>query len=135
MNQLQQPFNILHVDDEEDFLGLTKTFFSKIDKKLHISTALHGEEALFFIKSGRKCDLVISDYHMPEMNGLEFFRELRTLDNNVPFILLTGKASEREEERARLIGVDLYLQKKNPVELFSSLYLFILDLEKSKGRV
>jgi len=50
----------------------------------------NAESALFLIREGVNVDLVITDYRMPGMNGVEFVRELRRILPSVPVLMLTG---------------------------------------------
>lgn len=59
----------------------------------------------------RPFDLVIWDWRMPEMSGLELLQRLRNAGNAVPFIMLTRKASHDAVVEARESGVDGYIAK------------------------
>ncbi|HSV42347.1 MAG TPA: PAS domain S-box protein, partial [Methanomassiliicoccales archaeon] len=56
-------------------------------------------------------DVVVSDYMMPGMDGLAFLKELRSVGNDIPFILFTGKGREEVVIQALNEGADFYLQK------------------------
>ena len=56
-------------------------------------------------------DIIVSDYMMPEMNGLEFFKRLRITGIATPFILFTGKGREEVVIEAMRHGVDFYIKK------------------------
>ncbi|NPC54040.1 response regulator [Caenimonas soli] len=82
-------------------------------------TAEHGIEALEKWKSGR-FGLVITDCHMPQMDGYELARSVRSLESakdlkRVPIIACTANALQGEAEACRAAGMDDYLVK--PVEL------------------
>jgi PAS domain S-box-containing protein len=82
-------------------------------------TAEHGIEALEKWKSGR-FGLVITDCHMPQMDGYELARSIRSLESaedrkRVPIIACTANALQGEAEACRAAGMDDYLVK--PVEL------------------
>jgi signal transduction histidine kinase/response regulator RpfG family c-di-GMP phosphodiesterase len=57
-----------------------------------------GADALAFLKSGQTCDVIITDYQMPDQNGLEMIKELRQEQNsaisNIPVILLHSSADD-----------------------------------------
>jgi CheY-like chemotaxis protein len=114
-------YNILMADDELAlrFL-LTETL---LDEGYEITEAEDGKEALDYIKVN-KYDLVILDYMMPEMTGVEVCEWLRNNDNPnqaSPVILLTAKALEKDRERARAAGVSTYIVKPfSPLQLLDT---------------
>ena len=82
-------YNILLVDDEEMILtALVRTLRSK---EYHFFTAPSAEEALKIIKQ-EEIDLVISDYKMGEVNGLQLLEEISDVSPDTLNILLTGNA-------------------------------------------
>ena len=100
---------LLYVDDEPDLLHLGKIFLER-GGEFSVTTAgsaLDGLEKL----STTAFDAVISDYQMPDMDGLEFLGKVRTLHGNLPFILFTGRGREEVVIEAINLGVDFYLQK------------------------
>ena len=58
-----------------------------------------------------KFDAIISDYQMPEMDGIQFLVEVRTRFGPIPFILFTGRGREEVVIQAINSGADFYLQK------------------------
>jgi len=100
---------VLLVDDEESFLELTK-FFLLRQPGIEVETATSAKEAMAKMSSA-DFDAVVSDYQMPEMNGVEFLKILRLEGMNIPFILLTGKGGEGVAIEALNNGADFYLQK------------------------
>jgi len=61
-------------------------------------------------------DAILSDYQMPEMNGIEFLKEVRRQYGEIPFILFTGKGREEIVIQAINNGADFYVQKGGEVE-------------------
>jgi|GEM_PF-889114 len=61
-------------------------------------------------------DIIISDYEMPQKNGLEFLKVLRKQKNETPFILFTGKSREEVAVKALNLGVDGYFNKQGDPE-------------------
>ena len=80
---------VLVVDDEEQLRKLIDRMLSRAGLK--VQTAAGGEEALVLLRSGRRFDTIVSDLMMPGMDGMQFLREIRQLDLDVPVIFLTGK--------------------------------------------
>lgn len=125
---------VLHVDDEPDFLSLTAEYLEREDDRLSVETATSDEVALDILAE-REIDCIISDYDMPGMDGLEFFRTLRDDFPDIPFILFTGKGSEAVAAEAISAGVSDYLQKGGS-ERFSLLANRITNLvNKRRSRV
>ncbi|MFC6977005.1 PAS domain S-box protein [Halomicroarcula sp. GCM10025709] len=111
---------VLHVEDESDFADLTATFLEREDDQFTVETATSAEEGLERIRD-HPPDCVVSDYNMPGMNGLEFFRAVRERYPDLPFILFTGKGSEAIASDAISAGVTDYLQKGSGTEQYELL--------------
>lgn len=80
------------------------------------------------VLEGSTYDAIVSDYQMPEMDGIEFLSFLRSQGNRVPFILFTGKGREEVVIRALNCGADFYLQKGGePTSLFRELEHVVRD--------
>ena len=78
--------NILLVDDEETLLEVSKIYLKKMNEKFNIVTVESAIQALDIIKE-QEFDVIISDYQMPKMNGLEFLSIVRNAGNEIPFII------------------------------------------------
>src|SRR3972149_47903 len=100
---------VLHVDDDPSFLKAAKQCL-EIQNSFQVDMAYSVEEALEKMKENTY-DAVISDYMMPEKDGLEFLKELRENRNDIPFIMFTGKGREEVAIRALNLGADQYLNK------------------------
>ncbi|HEX8949104.1 MAG TPA: response regulator [Dissulfurispiraceae bacterium] len=88
---------LLIVEDEDILRELASTVLGSFGYR--IITAEHSQDALDKYTSGpQKIDLVISDMHMPGKNGLELFRELKTMDPGAKFILMTGHSITGKDE-------------------------------------
>lgn len=134
------PIKILHIDDEPMDLEITRVFLKRVAKeKFEIESVLSPEEALDKLKS-EQFDVVISDYKMPRMNGIELLEVLRKSENptdHLPFILFTGRGGVEVAEDALNRGADRYLTKYgNPSVLFNGLAHMIQELvkENQKGK-
>jgi len=79
--------NILCVDDDKEIIQSYKNLFRNLFNKVFIST--NPLKAIEIFKK-TKIDLVITDYLMPQMNGIEFSKEIRKIDPQIPIILITA---------------------------------------------
>jgi len=102
-------YRILYVDDEPDLLDLGKLFLEK-DGQFSVDICSSAPEALGLMGT-TAFDAIISDYQMPEMNGIEFLRTVRASGNAIPFILFTGRGREVVVIQALNEGANFYLQK------------------------
>jgi len=115
---------VLYVDDEIDLLIIGKLFLEK-SGEFTVTTAISASEAIRLFEQGR-FDTIISDYQMPEMNGIQFLIEIRKKFRKLPFILFTGRGREEVVIEAINHGVDFYLQKGgDPKAQFAELMLKI----------
>ncbi len=101
--------SILYTDDELQLLEVVKLFLER-KKEFSVDTTSSVTEA-FKSLSIKKYDLILSDYQMPEKDGIEFLKELRSSGNTIPFIIFTGKGREEIVIEAINSGADFYLQK------------------------
>lgn len=99
--------SILLVEDEKNICDFISTSLSAQDYR--ISTAHTGKEALPIITS--QCpDLILLDLGLPDMDGMEIIRQVRTW-SSVPIIVLSARTQEQEKVRAFDLGADDYLTK------------------------
>lgn len=78
---------VLLVDDNRDGLLARKSLLQ--EQGFDITTATNGEEALEVFSKG-KFDMLVTDYKMPKMNGIELIRHVRPLQPTLAIILLSG---------------------------------------------
>jgi len=101
--------SVLYVDDEEGLLELGKLFLEK-SGRIGVDTMTSAIEALEKIKS-RTYDAIVSDYQMPDMDGIGFLKAIRVDFPDLPFIIFTGKGREEVVIEAFEHGADFYVQK------------------------
>jgi len=102
-------YHILYVDDESSLLEVVKLFLEK-SGDFAVTTATNALEGIRLIEL-EKFDAVISDYQMPNMDGIQFLVEVRKRFGSIPFILFTGRGREEVVIQAINKGADFYLQK------------------------
>lgn len=101
---------ILIVEDERDILQLVKMYLEK--EGFRVLTASTGSEGLKLTKS-EKPDLIILDLMLPEIDGLEVCKRLRSAPDTamLPIIMLTAKAEESDTVIGLELGADDYVTK------------------------
>jgi len=112
--------SLLYVDDEPALLELGRLFLEK-SGQFRVDTATSAQEALEILKS-TSYDAIVSDYQMPDMDGIALLKEIRAGFPDLPFIIFTGKGREEVAIEAFDNGADFYLQKGgNPTPQFLEL--------------
>ena len=99
---------VLMVDDESRMRKLVKDFLTR--EGYMVLEAGDGEQALDIFMNDKNISLVILDVMMPKMDGWETLKEIRKF-SQVPVIMLTAKADERDELQGFDLGVDEYITK------------------------
>ena len=100
---------ILLVDDEIEILKSLGEILERFGYTVIART--EAKEALSVVRDGAKIDLVITDYRMPVMDGLEFLNALRQLDRSVPVIVLTAYGAVESYLKSLSLGVFDYINK------------------------
>lgn len=101
--------SVLYVDDEPLLLDIGKMYLERTGQ-FRVDCLESAIVALDVMKT-RSYDAVISDYQMPEMNGLLFLKAVRRSWPAIPFIIFTGRGREEVVIEALNCGADHYLQK------------------------
>jgi DNA-binding response OmpR family regulator len=100
---------VLYVDDEPDLLEIGKEFLEG-DGAFVVDTLSSAPEALTRLGT-EQYDAILSDYLMPEMDGILFLKKLKASGNVTPFIIFTGRGREEVVIEALNNGADFYIQK------------------------
>lgn len=101
--------SLLYVDDEPALLDLCKIFLER-SGDISVTTAQGAPEGLRLL-SEHPFDAILSDFQMPEMDGIAFLKHLREQHNATPFLIFTGKGREEVVIEALNNGADFYIQK------------------------
>ena len=119
MNYIQE-LSVLLIDDEPAVANLAATYLERIHGDMAVAVETAVTEALDRVER-ETFDCIVSDYDMPEMDGLVFFEAVRDINPDLPFILFTGKGSEEIASEALSAGVTDYLQKSTEVKQYELL--------------
>ncbi len=123
---MKDEINILLVDDEPSLLDQAKIFLERVEN-LNVINAASAKEGLALLDD-EEIDVIVSDYQMPEINGIEFLKILRESEDDIPFIILTGKGKEEVAMEALNQGADRYLKKEvDPKNLYDLLSKAIIQ--------
>lgn len=108
---MKDQIELVLVEDNKRFLKMSEGYLdAKLPEKVSRESFNRPEEALNWIKE-EDVNVVVSDYDMPAMNGIELYEEALEIDPDLPFILYTGKGSEELAVEAWELGIDDYLRK------------------------
>ena len=105
------PKTILAVDDSESVRQMVSLTLSEAGYE--VIQAKDGQDALRKLKTSI-VDMIITDYYMPNMNGIEVLREVRWSDSShkfVPIIMLTTKYNDSKKEQGREAGASGWIVK------------------------
>jgi two-component system chemotaxis response regulator CheY len=108
---LRDQLRVMVVDDMSTSRGLITQALDAFGIK-NVSTAENGKEALQTL-AAHPVHLVISDYNMPEMDGLKLLHNLRAgpKTKGVGFVLITGRAEQQIIDYGKKLGMNNYLKK------------------------
>ena len=101
--------SLLYVDDEPALLDLCQRFLER-EGDISVVTVSSVGDALLRMAAG-KFDAIISDYQMPDIDGIAFLKRVRLQSPDIPFILFTGRGREEVVIEAINNGADSYVQK------------------------
>ncbi|GAB3423132.1 hypothetical protein GCM10027435_28680 [Haloparvum alkalitolerans] len=117
MPQDSAPISVLCVDDEPGMAELIGTYLERFDDRIAVTAATTVGEALALVDD-RTFDCIVSDYDMPEADGLVFLETVRAEDPDVPFLLFTGRGSEEIASDAISAGVTDYMRKESGTDQY-----------------
>ena len=101
---------VLLVDDEEMVVTSIKSFLT-LETDYEVVSFTSPKEALAFVKDNR-VDLVISDYLMPDIDGIQFLAEIKEIQPEATRVLLTGYADKENAIKAiNDVGLYQYIEK------------------------
>ena len=100
--------SILFADDNPDIRELVQ--FQLQAAGFHVSTADKAADVLRLVKTER-FDILLLDYWMPDVTGVELCRQIRTFDQKTPILICSGGIDKADREAAALAGAQGYVQK------------------------
>ena len=105
-------FNILVVEDDRD---LNRSVCSFLNHSGYQATGCLGAEEAYDAMYETVFDLIVSDIMMPGIDGFEFVKTVRSLNENIPILFMTARDDFAAKQRGFRVGVDDYMVK--PIDL------------------
>ena len=141
---IEEQFSILLIDDDEVDRLSVKRALKKARVAVELTEAENGTEALTLLKNWEDCttkaspdkvpscvsrsnichlDLILLDYRLPDIDGLQLIANIQSLDLNLPLIVLTGQGDEKIAVEMMKAGAADYLAKSaiEPISLAKSI--------------
>ena len=116
--------NILIVDDYKTMLRVVRNMLAQLGFK-NVEEATDGQQALELMKH-KKFDLILSDWNMETMSGLDFLKAVRAAGDKVPFIMVTAESKVENVLVARKAGVSNYIVKPFSAEALKAKMIAVL---------
>lgn len=119
---------VLVVDDYKTMLRIMRNLLKQLGFN-NVDEAIDGTEALTILRDdGDKFGLVISDWNMEPMTGIQLLREVRGDDNlkSIPFIMVTAESKSENVIAAKEAGVSNYIVKPFNAETLKSKMVSVL---------
>jgi two-component system, chemotaxis family, chemotaxis protein CheY len=109
---------VMIVDDDHTMRMLIRRMLARM-KIANLLEAEGGEQALKQLEETHSaCDLIISDWNMPGMSGIEFYDRIHAIKPDLPFLMLTGRSDAGSVIAAKKAGIPAYIVKPiSPEEL------------------
>ena len=105
-------FHILVVEDDRD---LNRTVCSFLNQNGYEATGCLGAEEAYDAMYDKVFDLIVSDVMMPGIDGFEFVRSVRELNQEIPILFMTSRDDFAAKQRGYRVGIDDYMVK--PIDL------------------
>lgn len=118
MSETIADLRVLVVEDQADARALLRGMMNDMGIT-QVFEANNGRDALSFMDSAFDfVDIVVCDWNMPHMSGLELLRQLRSVYPELPFLMITGRGDMSSVIEAKSVGVTGYIRKPfSPAQL------------------
>lgn len=102
---------VLVIEDEKEARTMMRDMLSTMGVT-QIFEASDGKEGMQFLDMAFDLvDIVLCDWNMPNMNGVSLLRQFRSVDNQTPFLMITGRGDMNSVLEAKTAGVSGYILK------------------------
>jgi CheY-like chemotaxis protein len=108
---------VLHIDDDLAFLDLTAELLERVDEDITVCSESDPTKALDRIEA-EEIDGVISDYEMPQIDGLDLCVRIRGEYPHIPYFLFTSKPPDGLIDQALSVAMTDFIQKEAGIAHF-----------------
>jgi DNA-binding response OmpR family regulator len=123
--------HILYVEDHDDTRFVTELMLEHAG--LDVTSIASSEDCLELAK-GRDFDLILMDYVMPGVSGVELCSDIRAFDKETPILFYSARASVTDKEAALEAGADGYLYKPDHIDYLTDRIKRMIHDRRVKGR-
>ncbi|MFX0095264.1 MAG: PAS domain S-box protein [Candidatus Hodarchaeota archaeon] len=109
--QSTESISALHVDDDEAFLELSQLYLKKMMGQSLQMDSISDPEQVFEKLKTKIYDVIICDYEMPKINGIQLLKNFKDQNITIPVIMLTGKSREEIAIQALNLDAKRYIKK------------------------
>lgn len=123
---------VLIIEDQADTRAMIRNMLTEMGCT-QIFEASDGRKGFQFVDSAIDfVDLVMCDWNMPGMTGMDLLRQLRTVDPDIPFLMVTGRSDMSSVMEAKASGVTAYITKPfSPTQLEAKLRIIVQRMRKA----
>lgn len=128
-----EKLKVLIVDDQSDARSMVRGMLMELGIT-QIFEATDGKEAMTFTDAAMDMiDVVICDWNMPKMTGIDLLRQMRSVMPDIPFLMLTGRGDLDSVAQAKSCGVTAYIRKPfSPANLEIKLRVIKSKMDSAK---
>jgi two-component system, response regulator, stage 0 sporulation protein F len=123
---------IIVVDDETALLALLERVLAPLAPDYQILSVMSGAAALALLAQ-RPIALVITDYRMPDMDGVVLAKAIKAVAPHCPIMLMTGSGTHEIEQHGQAVGVEYFLPKPFRLDDFRAIVRAALAQERAVG--
>jgi CheY-like chemotaxis protein len=123
-------YRVLIVDDQREVSRLLRSALETIEQGLEVFEAPSGEEALLEA-SANKFDLLVADYRLPGISGVELMNKIRSRDPHAKSIIISGVADPKVKDEIAKSGADAHFRKPVPMADFLDAVERLLGMERT----
>ncbi len=121
---------VLVIDDQSESRALMRTILTDLGIN-QIYEAQDGKAGMMFIDSAfDEVDVVLCDWNMPHMSGIDLLKQVRSTGSAMPFMMITGRSDQASVVEAKSLGVSVYVRKPySPTQIEAKLRVVLQRMQ------
>lgn len=116
-DNIYKPQTVLIIDDSKTIQRIVANVVKQVLPDANILIGNDGREAFTLFKKNEDIDFILTDWNMPNVSGLEFVKQVRENNKNIPIIMITTEGGKNEVITALRAGVNNYIVKPFGAEI------------------